>query len=657
MERRRVLPKALLRQTSRAGPGPFAMVHTMRDTLSRFSMGGRKRRRRNGARVMGHPRSPIRLSIAVSFLFLMAGCDPEGLKENARALLDPPPTQFDVPGFKIVAGDFSQLEQVGREEGVITFSARRTFSDGDHLLLIRFQWADVRSRKKTPEEGTLVCDAGPVTRVDWNQKWNDETGSSLAFSAFFDPDGDGLGTLRFFDAQCMEILPAIERYRDEAVSANWEEEDGTQWVLFGRDESGTVYRLEPESRRVDAVLTGVTHMFSLRNGAAIAFVQAGQLVIHRPNDLARLETWGDGVVDAYQNQGFAFFRDKDGLFRLNATGEKAVKIADDGCQARAMDYYVFFFFPCDSRQLHISWANDDARLGSAKGPVLPGPITSARKFTSDASSGLDSAEHLLFVADDGSSPPGNYTGSLYVVNDLASAAFAPTFEAVQVADRGGFCSGGVCLRLSGLAGDYYSLANLNGQSLIDRLRGEPTLRGFVGPVTARSFLTDFDGKTASLRWLGESEAPQTNSRELASGILYGRPPFQIKPAGQLSTFRAFGTESVTGEPFKGIVFVNDPGPVGGNLRTLVLDGVSVPSEPLAQNVLDGSPEVLAVIEGIAYLTAGADRTLSVYLSESGLNQEIAKRVTRYFEINAPAPGLVYVVDKGDNAGIWFAPAR
>jgi hypothetical protein len=63
---------------------------------------------------------------------------------------------------------------------------------------------------------------------------------------------------------------------------------------------------------------------------------------------------------------------------------------------------------------------------------------------------------------------------------------------------------------------------------------------------------------------------------------------------------------------------------------------------------------------IAYLSRKPGQQyaqLKAYLIESGLTLTIHERVSEYRTVPWPAPGILYAVPSGDDAGLWFSKAR
>ena len=629
---------------------------------------GRVRLRCRMPPALGKASSGVRGSRAFISELVAAGlalsaCDPSGLQDNADALLKPARSRFDTPGVQIAPGDFASVELVGDTAGVITFSSRRQFDDGEHLLLINVDWGAVLTGTKTPEQATEVCDAGPFSSLRWSGSSVSSSIDTVTAWMFLDSDGDGLGTLKFQGRDCTERLPPIQGFRfDSIVSASQDD----VWTTLGLDDGGTVYDLKPAEGGAQPVLTNVEKMFLSPNEAFIWLVEAGKLVARRLPGLRVVAGWGNGVIDATYDGGSAYFSDKDGLFRLSFQGGEPVKIAAEGCQAFGAGPYVLYFSPCESKRLNVVKLSQSAEGplivdGPVLGPVLDAPVVSAHAqslvpFGEDYVPGTPKY-YLSLITSSKDKGQGNVVGKLYVAEVSDPLAASSELNLTQIDERAKMDENGIYLRWSGVAGDFYPFPARPDEADGTWWQDAPRFSGLVTPSAAQVFLTDFNGKTVRLVRTDGATFRASEDSELARDILYDGKPSQPRPPGQWE-LRLFRLDPEDQNSVQGAVFVTEDGPgEGGALRTLTIEEGSRLSEPLAQRVLGGSVEVLTVISAFAYLTADKERALNVYLRGNGLTQRFAAHVSTYFEIFMPSAGLIYVVDSGKDQGIWFARAR
>ncbi len=565
--------------------------------------------------------------LAAIAVVLNPACD---LQQNATdlgsALTDPEAMSLDVPGRKLTDGRFRALAYATSEQSGGRILTLRDEDGESHLAITSFI------------DGT-TCDAGPaelVRALSYDVDW---TFPELV-SCESAPDERGRRTVSFVDFACQEqlrtltqaewvggLFPSTSNPRGRLVLS----EDQLFFLSFA-DRSLTPVVGDVSMARSITLGTGqVRHVWVVAGGKLIALDLELEVIAEFGQDVTFIDrNYGDPLV----------YSDARGVHSIRSTedGFAESSIAPSGCHPVVIDLgQIAYLDPCDERRLQLWLRNptDDTGLTDEE-PVtieLPGKTIQLEQVRTWHQWVNDEYDHLqvLYVTSD---DPEAESGELWLGGYSKDGELLP---ARRIEDRATFVPNGAPVDLHAAMVDWNgNVGRLLFRSGQGPFEEDPFVEvsrdvGFVNSLFA---LVDFQGGLGDLVYIGNWNR---NRQKLILG--HGVPVQELWASSK---------------------FVGD---YDGQLGTLYSfdypDGV-IAAEPYLENVVLGSYRQLEE-QGLELYRAaplsGAGATLHARLTKSGVDLAVNGGVTEVLEITWPTPGLLYLVDDGDESGIWFSAAR
>ncbi|HSC89799.1 MAG TPA: hypothetical protein VLC09_21125 [Polyangiaceae bacterium] len=583
----------------------------------------------------------------------VTGCDiGAGLADLGDSLLGGEAGSYDAPGVLLAAGDFRDVLHFDNSSGRTTFRANTPHDDGDHTVLVSVDWGGVLSGRVSREDGVDVCDLGVLTySLPWGERYPrlDDSSDHTNVWTFVDQDGDGYGTLGFVDRDCRVLHEPIEEFQ-------WSSLRSLRGKNYGRTKSGEVFALDVYDRTVERVLEGIRELR----------VFDEHLHVWRDRSLVRLTD--EGLFDeAVLGEGVTQLGDftSDGLWFVGDTGLWVLepgweprKLSDAGCYPiRDAGRYVFLD-PCEERRVVLL-------VGTTRfeGPVVagtPSDVTVGVVGTHTDDETQDVAPDFLIwlaVHPEGAEAgvDGGAERGVEAVHDLLYRIELTQDLRTWLFDRSSdLRSSEALLSIDQGIGQHFALREeyglpfgaplhddvvelfwlLNGQRVVvgDYADGSATIWATYG-------LPEVESQPREL----------TSEAELLTKVL-------VSPGGTPFTFTTTREEFEEGSHSALVVADSEDGLRGVLLPLVFSRTESRVGASLASDVWAGTPRALFEERGLAYVR-GAERTLEVQVHTSGLTVPIHSGVREYSELDKPATGLIFVVESGDERGIWFSKAR
>jgi len=560
--------------------------------------------------------------LTVASLCCSVGCNIEGSVSGlADSLLDPEPSTIEGPGRRIAKGSYSDLE------------LDASLSVGARLLALRHD-RDESELAIIPFEGGEACHVGPATRFMRLASQVDVHLTPMV--GYLGERTNGQGTLHFVDFDCKELMDPIEQVGLPQVLYP----RGNATGLLTLSGSGKVYFIDvikPEVRvvaeNVRSGRVGNSHLWLIEEGTLLARNDAFDVEVRYGTRVVEFGLFSGmdepGVTDA------AYIEDGN-LFLASGTDGEPVQLAEDACTITDIGHAGAFAFysPCESRQLAIAYRSDLVGLDSG---VLVAHLSEQaldpRQI--DLFWGEGQGAALFLVGETGAD-----SGELVFQGFDAESGVG--MEASTQGEQAHIDAGGVVfLDYDAGVGKLTQVVVENDDSGRPELKALETLADDVAQlpgVTVSSSVGvlgnfDKDSETGDLLLF-------SNDLKVEPERLARRVPVQRHARDGTRQRSAFVAD-----------FDGETG------TAYVLDG----KEPIAlgKNVLPNSLQFVELPEAIAYLTTSTshERALTLFLMGPELEVTLNDQVNEFHSLPWPSPGMLYSVDQGDSAGIWFARAK
>jgi hypothetical protein len=576
--------------------------------------------------------------LALASALALTACDiVQGFQNAGNALFPPVKTYLDVPGSRVLPGNYTSVALLSGEEAYL---ALRSVEPQDQLTLTHYA-------------EPLPC----VLR-----------GIGL-YEAFGPPDIDRLviayfegweegGTLRFADGQCRELGIAVENARLPVfVGAD------RRFIVESAD---TLLAVDPFQNDSVTLAEGVTSIVDSYSFSSGAFVANGLLGVIDSRDSTQVQWFGQKVVAAVSGGTSLFFEDRAGVHELAVTSlGDTILIAERRVERRACHLarlpfpelngalrrtdWIGYNVPCESTnfvvrdpqqklQRSISGHAIDARyakvVAAGDATALDSPPTLADPiwvfYLTDVD--LETGEgdlHALDVLGD--------------TNRVLGRTYA--FWRTELARR----------TLDGEPGYDHGFALLDasygvGRYVVWELDG--TTRDIAANVVDTDFaapwpalLADFDGENGSFAQLANAEL-----HRLGSAVpLYGAvtPDFLHYESGNVLLMSDFDDQ-------RGVLSLAPPLPP--NDPAAGTDDFGHPlrsARPVARDVGRYQRGFLGELPGFIYITAFDPATGSGRLEYQNTQLEFTSVIAEgVSDLRDTGDNLFYTIPYGQNAGVW-----
>lgn len=588
-------------------------------------------------------------------------CDFEGIRDIGETVLSPDAALIDRPGTRLVSGRFFGAEFGFSElEGprLVAFEAADSNSDSNNVVIV--------SVVESYFEGSH-CDAGPADGkyVLWGNEENP------GFVALHDEvDEEGLGSLRIVGYDCTELahfesarLPVLRTATDVSDS-----------LIVHRGDDSLVEIDDFDTGKKNVIAENVVQTRVTDDGL---WSVEDQRLVFRAAENDVLVDFGSEVTRMWGRPGSAsdiVYRDQGALYRVAVAedgGVNEVRLQPDACEPRWNGNILTYFAPCESRRLVLqvfepaldgkgneygsvefvgpeNTAPGDRFTGHAEILELEEGEPGAVFFVESGDSEVIQEGRLHYALLPGESALPSYDGSEFLPEvDLDTKTFRDDVQlksGVPFAGHDG--EKGTLLRF--VRPDVSS-----SESALEISDLVPAMEGVTHVWTKKT--KDIDAPWVGIGRVGEGlgvlfamggpceATPCPEPKVLAENI----PP-QFVPRHQ-DTGRVFAVGQV--EDGLGRIYVDAPRPTEDTPNNLPLWA--------GKQVRPDSLRFLSEPDGVAYLSGSTSgpADLRVYLAESDLDVSVHPDVSWFWAPGFPSDGILYQVESGEDAGIWFAKAR
>lgn len=578
---------------------------------------------------MARARQIGRGALLASALLALSSCDiVQGFQNAGDALFPPVKTYLDVPGFRVVAGSYRELDLMTSSE---PFIFARSATEGDNALYVM--------RYQAPK---------PCKIPDVTAYWSDASEkASRTYIAYY--DGTGSNTLHFSDTSCTPYPLEL----DDAELPSGFTPSGLV-VHAGSD----LYGVNPAAGAMKLIASNVQDIDAQRR-----LVRAGGELGAFDHDWSPIGWVGSGVTRFTAAFGAIFYEDDQGIHRLTISNDDVpslttLDIDDAACNLTVLPAtseldLLAFFSPCEEERLAV-WDNDtrqtvplaiaadprflrivETRVPSLVGP-RPHPNLAKDPFW---------AFYLTDIDKD------SRTGSLVVK--------LPDDRELELGD-------GAALERTELApprkgGDY-----TGGFALLDAQSGSGRFVSFDTEGTVSDIATGVLRQPANPLWsrlvvaLDDTRvdlAEVVNGEAVVVGHNAARQRYAYTAAHPVSEFAGKMAWFVNLEGTEGTLGIAGPDP-----NTSVLDDQRLERLYTFTTVADGVHVTrngfMSDLPGLVYFTHYDARSgtgaLEYSNAELGFSAIVSEGVADYVQ---PGSGLLYSVPYGEGAGIWLARAK
>jgi hypothetical protein len=570
-----------------------------------------------------------RSALLASALFALPACDiVQGFKNAGDALFPPVKTYLDVPGFRVVAGSYRELDVMTSSE---PFIFARSATEGDNALYVM--------RYQAPK---------PCKIPDVTGYWSDgsET-ASRTYIAYY--DGTGSNTLHFSDTSCTPYPLEI----DDAELPSGFTPSGLV-VHAGSD----LYGVNPAAAAMKLIASNVQDIDAQRR-----LVRADGELGAFDRDWSPIGWVGSGVTRFTAAFGAIFYEDDQGIHRLTITNDDApslttLDIDDSACNLTVLPPsseldLLAFFSPCDAERLAV-WDNETRQqvpLGIAADPHFL-RITETR-----ATSLVGPRPHPNLAKDPfwafylTDIDKDSRTGSLVVKLpddselELGDGAALERTELAPPRTGGDYTGGFALLDAQNGSGRFVSWDTAG--TVSDIATG--VLRQPANPLWSR-LVVAVDDTRVDLTEVVNGEAVVVGHNAARQRYAYTASHPVSELAGKMAWFLNLeGTE--------GTLAIAGPNP-----DTTVLDDQRLERLYSSTTVADGVHVTrngfMSDLPGLVFFThydarSGTGR-LEYSNAELGFSALVSEGVADYVQ---PGSGLLYSVPYGEAAGIWLARAK
>ena len=578
---------------------------------------------------MARARQVGRGALLASVLLALPACDiVQGFKNAGDALFPPVKTYLDVPGFRLVAGSYRELDMLTSSE---PFIFARSATDGDGALYVM--------RYQNPK---------PCKIPDVTAYWSDgsET-SSRTYVAYY--DGTGSSTVHFSDTSCTPYPLELD---DAELPVGFTH---SGLIVHAATE---LYAVNPEASSMKLIASNVQDIDAQRR-----LVRAGGELGAFDRDWSPIGWVGSGVTRFTAAFGAIFYEDDAGIHRLTISNDDVPSLTTLDVDTSACNLTVLpatseldllaFFSPCNELQLAV-WDNQTRQTVPLAIPADPHYL---RIVETRPSALVGPRPHPNLAKDpfwafyltniDKDSRTGSLAVKLPDDSELELGDGA-ALERTELAPprTGGDYTGGFALLDAQSGSGRFVRWDTEG-TVSDITTG--VLRQPPNPLWSR-LVVEVDDTRVDLTEVVNGEAVVVGKNAARQRYAYTATHPVAEFAGKMAWFLNLeGTE--------GTLAVAGP-----NQDTKVLDDQRL--EPLyssttvAEGVHVTRNGFMSDLPGLVFFTHYDTRSATGQLEysnqELGFSAIVSEGVADYVQ---PGSGLLYSVPYGDAAGIWLVRAK
>lgn len=569
--------------------------------------------------------------IATTIALIQAGCLDAGFRDLADSVLDPDAALLDRPGRRIAAGVYSRLTIDG------------SLSEGGRVLAYRHDTKEPPSLAIIPFLDGDACEYSPAISFERiSSKVDIELDAVVAVQT--SGEVGGLGTIRFVDFGCQEVLSPLEDAYMPRIAFPSKSPRG----VLTTTSQGELFLIDPVEREKIMVSPSVSQI--VVNGSELWTVEDGQLV-GRNEELELLEKLGDNVSaflfgPGGKEEDAVFFMDDGGLFGWSKRNGVRL-VARDVCAPFMLTPQVLAYFsPCEERRLMLEvpaqalgFSSDDERV------TIQGPSQTLTRSGPVVRFGFEGAASriLVLTADDPEAEEGTLVSLDIPKRPPQDEDGIVITEGTELGEGFSFVGSDLFKRYTQGAGDLYALHEYEDGEILEIVLVASDVALLPGMSTAkqRGVLTDFDRDTGrgTLARLSQEDPDQSTIEPLTSDV-----PRQ-----------SIAVDTTTSD----IAFVGEMESEASVGKAFLLRTNRAPKAVAKRSFVD-TVRFLEQPRAVVYLSPSSAPTgteLHAYLIDSGLDLLIQDGVTEYRGLPWPAPGILYSVSDGESAGIWFSKAR
>lgn len=566
-------------------------------------------------------------AMGAGLAMIQASCLEAGFRDLGDSILDPNAALLDRPGRRLVQGSYSGLVVDGSLE------------DGGRVLAYHHDEGKIRLAIVPFLEGT-PCDYTPAVAFERiSSKVDLDLDAMVAVQT--SGESGGLGSIHFIDFSCQERMPALLDSYLPRVPFPSKSPRGVLMTTGTAD----LYLIDAMKREQILISSGVSQ--TAVNGSELWTVEDGALVV-RDQDLAVLDSFGENVRGYLFGPGgkdsdHLYFLDDNGLSGWSETGGVR-SIVDDACSPFMLTPQVLAYFsPCAERRLMLEAPAQTMGLASKGRVTVRGPDNVLLQTSPIVRFGFEEGPSRILALKSGD--PTASSGTLVSLDipkkpELDDDGFVIASEQ-ELGDDFSMIGTDLFRNYSAGSGDLYVLREDEDHVILDVALVEKNVALLPGAsaFSDRGVLADFDRESRVGRLAVIDNGKSSTDIEL----LTKRVPVQ-----------SFPTEAETGEA----AFVGEFDLKTNSGKAFLLRKGK--PKAVADSALLGTLRFLEQPRALVYLSQSSRPSgteLHAYLIESGIDLLVQDGVTEYRGLPWPAPGILYSVWEGDNAGIWFSKAR
>lgn len=536
-----------------------------------------------------------------------------GISDFGNHLANPDLITVGGPGVRVAEGNYaSPLVDPWDDNGPVVV-AFEFLSDGPHLAM-------------RPLNGGAGCDTGLAYSSIVRDKLDNLT-QLIAYSAGSDGDTDGFGTVHFVDHQCQEYGQPVKSAKLPSILY----EDPPGYLVQTRTQLLVV---SPWSGTSSVLAENMTWWDSWSDAEkSIAVIDGGHFKIFDAKHRQIADIGTDVTQMTRLGSNGAFLLVDGGVLRTyqSLSDTVPVEVARDACGASPdTGGCLFYYSPCSSRQLQCYRAD------------APKPIVVDTDVQSLVSTRWSQDSKMATLYTKANTDDGSTELWLYRSDEDSHQLMVPKFAHLY--------------GWSAPAAEIDALVNSDGevgQAMRYTFTADPVLiADAVSANFSQGLLANFDPKLS----IGDLYTPvqlgQT-SEFVAEGVPYVKNQEVIVSPKNQATLD-YGKAMITGSD----------GTLGDlTLLRYPLTSATGPASPrvIASDVPVGRYRFFTYMNALTYTDAWDIQNevgrLNLYELDLEATTFISDGVREFLEIFWPWEGIMYVVPKGDRAGIWVTRAK
>lgn len=556
-----------------------------------------------------------------------SGCDlADGLQEVGGSLANPDAALLDTPGRRLASGTYYRLLVDG------------SLDDGGHVIALRSDRGKAEAAIIPYLEGSS-CNLEPAIGFErLSSRIDVELPGILSIQRA--GDEGGRGTISFVDFNCKEVFEDLPQSTLPQIAFPANDPDG----LLALTAEGGLYLVNAVEQRLDLIAENVSIARTALD--KLWTIEDGELV-SRDSKFVELQRMGTAVTEFVLPGGGAIavaFMDESGL-NVYSEEDGVVHLSDTACSPVAWGLdAIGYLDPCDSARLHGytlgSHLGSDTKFIHIEGPDGVTELERALVFWG---LGVNATEILFLSAGD----EGNTLMLGTIPTEAEESDGVVSLDTMILSeDSASIRSGLLYTDWNGISGTLVEQERDDERKTIGL---KPVAEGVAQLPGASLFsyagvLTNYDGMVGTLEFL-------SRKNDVVSGtVLAERVPVQSHSVEAETGRRAFIADSEDG--VTGNLYLTAEPTVGSTAAIKV--------KKVGEHAHIETARFLEQPRAVAYLARKPGdqyASLRVWLIESELSLTIHDRVSEYRTVPWPAPGILYAVPSGEDAGLWFSKAR